>query len=654
MREVYINNKRVDVEESSEIGYIFTSPIFRDLTKIFGNRTTTYKLPKTARNLAIIGNTDMPDVRGKFPYQKHEILEYRDGFPFIKGECSLLGVNENNIELQVLWGNPINLQKLKDINLRDLNKEHCVDWNSDSTFLKSSDTEQAGFIRVDLGRGFNGITKYRHNPMKYVYPSVTIQYILDLIVNSTNVSFDIPDRFYSVFTKTWIPLLDYNAIESQSEGAEATFYLRSANKKEVAATPFPNKNGSGNFKDRMMTQSLFRIGYSGRYTLALKGPVTLKDVPDGKRLAITHQLSTDEDIRYYGIPYSADTNKATVNIDEVFEFDRTKDVDIDYATASWMEMYIVNDDDSVYRHLNFATSLNDEEEIINASTSRPDEVLIKGDYRINLAKTWFGMNGKYYITPNLPDMKVTDFLKAVMNMYGLFAYYDMYKDNEIQFLAIDDMYLEKDKAEDWTHRILDSGSGRITTSYTYSDYAQENTFKYKNDKDVVTDADGILPLENNAIPEGPKEIVALPFSATDNISEPIDINQMWKGKNEYAKIKLFEIDKENDKTSVNSVTTRVLREKEFIGEEDISYKSGIFNEFLHFGTPDGLLNKYYEFYQKVLKNPIVIKCSVKFDSVDLYNFKERYPVIIDGNYYMPINVTIDTKGAANCELILMP
>ena len=87
IREVYIDNKLVDVENNSATGYIFSSPIFRDISYIMSNRTTTYKLPKTSHNLTIFGLSDNPDVVSDFPYMIHDLKEYREGILFIKGEC---------------------------------------------------------------------------------------------------------------------------------------------------------------------------------------------------------------------------------------------------------------------------------------------------------------------------------------------------------------------------------------------------------------------------------------------------------------------------------------------------------------------------------------------------------------------------------------
>lgn len=77
IREVYIDEQQIDIENDNAAGYIFTSPIFRDITKILSNRTTTYKVPKTQRNLTIFGLSNNPDVYSIFPYREHVVISFQ-------------------------------------------------------------------------------------------------------------------------------------------------------------------------------------------------------------------------------------------------------------------------------------------------------------------------------------------------------------------------------------------------------------------------------------------------------------------------------------------------------------------------------------------------------------------------------------------------
>ncbi len=84
------------------------------------------------------------------------------------------------------------------------------------------------------------------------------------------------------------------------------------------------------------------------------------------------------------------------------------------------------------------------------------------------------------------------------------------------------------------------------------------------------------------------------------------------------------------------------------------YKSASFDDSLKFGGTNGLLNKYYSGYQAILNRPIVAEFNVKLSDIELHLFKEINPIYIDGSYYMPITVTVQTNGVVNCKAIKMP
>ena len=86
----------------------------------------------------------------------------------------------------------------------------------------------------------------------------------------------------------------------------------------------------------------------------------------------------------------------------------------------------------------------------------------------------------------------------------------------------------------------------------------------------------------------------------------------------------------------------------------IEYKSASFDETLFFTGEKGLLNRFYSGYKNVLYRPVVVEFAVRLSDVELHQFSENNPVYIDGVYYMPITVTVQTNGIANCKAIKMP
>lgn len=614
IREVSIDNKQIDVEDDNVQGYIFESPIFKDITKILANRTTVFNIPKTQRNLNIFGLCDNPDVYTEFPYRKHTIKEERDGMLFIKGNCSLVQSTDENLQLSVSWGNSINLLKFRDLKLRDLQSTETILWNEDSTFLLSSDPGQKGFIVVDFGKGIS---------IENVQPSVTIDYILKLIESDTGVHFIYPDRFINVFTKTWIPLIESNpdintwrdkySAEllvsgfSSNVGGEKSYFKFSL----ISGNPALIEQSSGSGSDPFT----WIQGKEGAIvelfgTFYLKMPAGLEN-PELYKVRIFNSEYFDE---YFDVYASAGNYVSEIKLDISF-------------TANDNNLLPVNA--RLVKDGNY-TSL-DGCEIVG--------IVNNLSLRVRYEEVQFG--DIYPIVPNLPDMTVPEFLKSIMQLYGIFTYYN-YKldDSTIEFFSIDDIYAKKSEAYNWTDRLITTNQGRFNLTYMYSDYTQVNNFKYKQDKGVRTKADGFIQIDDKTILKE-KDLVELPFSPSDNTFDD--------NNNTYAKVNLFGGDGQKQDISYRILNETKYRTNDGTGTE---LKAAVFDDYLKMGGDKGLLATYYSAFQYILMRPLIAKCYVYID--EPHRFRELTPVYIDGVYYAQIKVTIDTNNLAVCELIRMP
>lgn len=624
LREVYIDNVRMDVDEKSETSYIFISPVFRDVSQVLSNRTTTYKLPKTENNLKAIGLINNPEITNLYPYRKHDILEYRNGLLFIKGLCALLAVTENDLEFSVTWGNAINLLSLKDINLRELTGDQYVEWNENSSFLLSSDqASQYGFIAVDFGRGLGSF--------EYIHPSITIQGILDIITQSSGVEFEYPERFTNVFKKTWIPLLEKNANHITWEETDTIGKMTGqAPALENAAIFTP------------IIDSLGLIDSSGAFQLPIGE--FLFSIENG-----TVELSGDWSVyqlviqfiggRYsnWGDPTIANDNtpKFYFNFTYDPETDKSKTV-VNFEALHIVEDTLLNDKSFLFM---FPT-IFDPNGFDKARTLPMDGTDIQLRVKIKQDQVPFGY--KFPIIPNLPDMKVTDFLKSLMQMYGLWTYYNFRDDDVIEFLSIDEIYEYKPNAYDWSNKLVNTNRGQFNLSYTYGDYARTNAFKYKNDSDIAIDANGSIVIDNNTISSKEKVLVEVDFSPSYSNTDG--------NNNVFARIELY--DNEGELQNVNN---RILSEPENTYKKDsLEYKTALFEKNMYFGGDAGLIETYYKTFQLMLRYPVIAECYVYLTDVELHLYKEAYPVYIRGTYYMPITVTVQTNGLATVKLIKMP
>lgn len=526
------------------------------------------------------------------------------------------------MELSVVWGNTINLLSLKDLNLRDLKGNHYVQWDDNASYMSATSNDNYGFLAIDYGRGLSDyIDKFR-----YTHPCINIEGILNIITESSGVVFDYPERFNETFKTTWIPLTTKNA--------DGTTW----------ADTFGVLNMTGNlpYPSGLISTAIFTpiymaidilnddntIGLQGgyhRFTIN-NGTVNVTGDYSDYELWITLPLFDETRITKLQTVYDSGTNKTSVviNYNERFYINPDNVPDYNYLAGA-----------GVYLQIEFVNKTNANDRYVFPINETTTMIQLKVDSEIEEVPYGF----KYPIIANLPDMGVVDFLKEIMQMFGLWTYYNFKGGNIVQFLSMDDIYSFKSQAYDWTNKLVLTNRGRYSLTFVYGDYAQQNHFRYDNDKDIKTNADGILEIDNTTISKS-KDVVKLQFSPSKNQSDA--------NSNVYAFIELYDQD-----GNINDLKPRVLKEIEY-NKDGTEYKSAYFNDELYFSGEKGLLKTYYSTYQHILRRPIVSECYVYLKNYDLFQYKEVLPVFIEGVFYMPITITVQADGLAVCKLLKMP
>ena len=81
--ELYINGVKADLGKT-DISLNYKSNLLTDISKIVSNNSYTIKLPKTAKNLALIECSHIPSSASRYPYLKHKGMLLRNGIEIIK------------------------------------------------------------------------------------------------------------------------------------------------------------------------------------------------------------------------------------------------------------------------------------------------------------------------------------------------------------------------------------------------------------------------------------------------------------------------------------------------------------------------------------------------------------------------------------------
>jgi len=119
--EIKIQNEIIDLYDEEKVVQSFSLINIEDITKRESEYSNTFKIPKTNKNLQILGYSDFLNSDTLIPYQRLNCEILIDGFLFKRGFVSI-EIIDNDISLQFFTGNAgfYEIIKNKSINQIDL------------------------------------------------------------------------------------------------------------------------------------------------------------------------------------------------------------------------------------------------------------------------------------------------------------------------------------------------------------------------------------------------------------------------------------------------------------------------------------------------------------------------------------------------------
>lgn len=601
--ELYINNTKADLNKT-DITLSYKSNLLTDISKIISNRSYTIRLPKTAKNLALIECSHLPSSTSRYPYLKHKGTLLRNGIEMIKNANVVLLETGETIEVALTWGNVTNFagvvndgKKLTDITHGTVEGVDWVIWSN-----KGSNSAQ--FPLIDYG--FNS-----GDPNVRYHPVVTVKWILDKIQEQSGVTFNFPSDKLTVINKMIIPLLTRN----DSEELRCKYPI--------------NLVGTGIGRDNRV------VNYFG-LNINFNGDDTQRKY--GETIDYQQQNST---VKAYRISYDSDKSHIKGTVMTVF---RSTTISIDYLTVElWMDRTSI----ATFRPISYQVNNNlwtvgfNIDCTFNTSAGQTISLgLLSGrgyfssasdagsNTNLNLtlsARGEISFGEKFPLVPNLPDIKQIDFIKAVASIVGLFALPD--GENGIKFIPFDNLSANKSKAVDWTNRVIMAYNSVTPRNlqYTLDNIAQNNWFRYKEDDNVMGNYDGNIQVDDATI-EYERDAITLPFSACST-------------KGGVAYIPLYSYN-DNGELQYNKVNPRILL---------LDGTKGIFKG-LEWTT---LIANNYQTYKGLINNAKVVTEYIRLNSIELRDLEMDIPVYLAqyGCYLAIIEITTKENNICECKLL---
>ena len=499
--------------------------------------------------------------------------------------------------------------------------------------------------------GSNGGASFRSDGT--IQPSVTAQYILDLITAQTGVAFGWSNQAKEIIKGLAVPLITRKADEQTVVGGfEGTFYK---------------------------TENLGILDFQ---------PTSLSEVFDG--LEIGHRYSQLNvkiactmifDVQ---MNWSWDASKVNPSLHKSWSYGGSTETQAVYLyPPCYIEIKVVskhtsNQEESEHTKTYIAGRTSDYEgadpsvsdtsdqlvggRFIHLAAGRGEIDLEEGDIvtfemkhpknqRLNGLKCYNGRlsasikqsdevpyGGNFPIGKNLPDIKVTDFLKCICILTSTFPS-QLFIGGTLTFADIVNLWEAKAQAVDWTKKLIPSEASNHPrqTDFSVEDYCQHNIYKWKEDNTVYQQHNADMTIDNKTL-EYTQDVCTLPFAATDGNRIPI---YEWESK-QYTFGRT---------TRTVQVATKYKACKDRIvnlTKNDAGYAELAFNIDLQ-----SIFDSKLEKLRKTVANPHQIVERFNLSDLEILDFDETKPVYLAqyGAYFAVLEIKTTSSGYSEVTMI---
>lgn len=246
--------------------------------------------------------------------------------------------------------------------------------------------------------------------------------------------------------------------------------------------------------------------------------------------------------------------------------------------------------------------------------------------------------GNFPIGKNLPDIKVTDFLKCICILTSTFPS-QRFIGGTLTFADIVNLWEDKAQAVDWTKKLIPSEASNHPrqTDFSVEDYCQHNIYKWKEDDTVYQQHDADMTIDNKTL-EYTQDVCTLPFAATDGNRIPI---YEWESKQSTF----------GNTTYTRQVATKYKACKDRIvnlTKNDAGYAELAFNIDLQ-----SIFDTKLEKLRKTVANPHQITERFNLSDLEILNFDETKPVYLAqyGAYFAVLEIKTTSSGYSEVTMI---
>lgn len=585
--ELYIKGESVDLGDS-EITLNFKINLLGDISKITASNSYTITLPRTNKNIRLL---DFPDVAGHESYMMRDYFNaeyYRNGVKLFDAKAVLISCSEDGFDVALTWGMSEKfIQLMNDDKSIQEFADMALPWNSSTTYDNGLVDGQRshGYIRHNAG-----IDVDSNRDKIFIHPSVNCMRLLEEIASYYGLTMDWGSY------KQYIELL-YLPLISQKANPKYNY-----------------------FQAEFIKINDFRLEMSLNSTLS-----GISIVASNSYIKID-DLSTDWDL-LVNIFTNAPSNTSNVVL-----------VRFNGDGGNFYNLYLNSDSSGTCSYKGkIPGNINNYSYVTINFIIQNGYTIIEGNggivklSSINYDNKQLSYGGVYPIGSNLPDISVVDFIKQICWLFGLFA---IKSDTGVSFISVNKIIDNRDKAVDWSKKLVPTGWTAKETSYTFGDFAQKNYFRYEENENAKS-ADGYMVVQNKTL-DHEKDLVKLPYTAGGD-------------NGDMRAVPYFKWSDDGTIVELEDCGDRIMQlviSFDSQGKEDarLDFSDLKFqNRVSRFGLSS---------YQDLIKSPFVIKDTFRLTEIDLKNIDYTIPVYIERYAAFFAIISIKSQGDySECELL---
>ena len=587
--ELYIKGERVDLSDD-EITLNFKSNLLGDISKITASNSYTIKLPRTNKNIRLL---DFPDVAGHESYMMRDYFNaeyYRNGVKLFDAKAVLISCSEDGFDVVLTWGMSEKfIQLMNDDKSIQEFADMALPWNSSTTY-------DNGLVNGQLSHGYirhnAGIDVDSNRDKIFIHPSVNCMRLLEEIASYYGLTMDWGSY------KQYIELL-YLPLISQKASSKYNFF---------------EANITGTLDSDIKYVKFTQINRVDGINIS-----NTETYGDVVRIYET-SLDWELDILIY-------TNKHnTLNVVELAFYSNAQYIKSLQISSNDIGLCaykgVIPFDITEYSNITIRIRIN------NGALLG----IIKSYIKIFSEDVQSVSYNQYYpIGSNLPDISVVDFIKQICWLFGLFA---IKSDTGVSFISVNKIIDNKNKAVDWSKKLVPTGWTAKETSYTFGDFAQKNYFRYEENENAKS-ADGYMVVQNKTL-DYEKDLLKLPYTAGGD-------------NGDMRAVPYFKWSEDGTTVELEDCGDRIMQ---LVISFDSQGKEDARLDFSDLKFQNRVSRFGLSFYQDLIKSPFVIKDTFRLTEIDLKNIDYTIPVYIERYAAFFAIISIKSQGDySECELL---